>query len=126
MSKPVDLDLYQRAKATANLKYKKPSAYKSGFIVQEYKRLGGKYEGRKKEVGLTRWFAEDWQDVGGSAYPVFRPTRRVSAQTPLTVSEINPENLKKQIALKQRIRGEKNLPPFEARQSVGDSRRFAS
>jgi hypothetical protein len=116
MSKPVDLDLYQRAKATANMKYKKPSAYKSGFIVQEYKRLGGKYEGVGRPAApLTRWFAEDWQDVGGSAYPVFRPTRRVSAKTPLTVSEINPENLKKQIALKQRIRGEKNLPPFEAK-----------
>jgi hypothetical protein len=33
--------------------------------------------------------------------------------TPLTVHEINPSNLKKQIALKQMIKGKSNLPPFK-------------
>jgi hypothetical protein len=35
--------LYAKAKAKADETYKTHSAYKSGFIVKEYKRLGGKY-----------------------------------------------------------------------------------
>jgi hypothetical protein len=112
MSSPLDFSLYQQAKETANKIYKKPSAYKSGFIVKEYKRLGGKYGGKQKNAGLTRWFAENWRDIGGAAYPVYRPTKRVTSETPLTVSEIDPENLKKQIELKQKIKGSRNLPPF--------------
>jgi hypothetical protein len=54
-----------------------------------------------------------WQDVGGLDYPVYRPTKRVSEKTPLTTSEINPSNLKKQISLKQEIKGEYNLPKFK-------------
>ena len=34
------------------------------------------------------------------------------SQISLTPDEIDPTNLKKQIALKQKIKGEKNLPPF--------------
>jgi len=56
---------YTKAKSTADAKYgKKTSAYKSGFIVQEYKRLGGKMKGKKTKKGLTSWFGkEDWIDV---------------------------------------------------------------
>jgi hypothetical protein len=47
-----------------------------------------------------------------TSYPVYRPTVRVNKQTPLLVSEIDPKNLKQQIKLKQKIKGEKNLPKF--------------
>jgi hypothetical protein len=60
------------------------------------------------------WLSQ-WSDVGGKDYPVYRPTKKVSKTTPLTVSEIDPHQLKEQIALKQVIRGKKNLPPFESR-----------
>jgi hypothetical protein len=43
---------------------------------------------------------------------VYRPTKRVNKNTPLTIDEIDPANLKEQIALKQLIKGKKNLPPF--------------
>jgi hypothetical protein len=43
---------------------------------------------------------------------VYRPTKRVNKTTPLTVQEIEPSNLKKQINLKQKYLGVKNLPPF--------------
>ena len=112
MSAPNDKQLYEQAKRTANKKYAKPFAYKSGFIVQEYKRLGGTYDGEKTKLGLSRWFKEKWTDIGSGDYPVYRPTKRISAKTPLTVGEINKKNLKKQIELKQKIRGESNLPPF--------------
>lgn len=46
--------IYKRAKAKADKKFDKPSAYKSGFLVQEYKRMGGKYEGKKKSNKLTK------------------------------------------------------------------------
>lgn len=38
--------LYRKAKAKAKRKFDVfPSAYASGFLVQEYKRMGGKYKG---------------------------------------------------------------------------------
>lgn len=114
MSEPVDKELYDLVKSEADRKYKKPSAYKSGWIVKTYKERGGKYKGKKDEdEGLSRWFREEWKDVGGMDYPVYRPTYRITEETPLTKKEIDPSNLKRQIYLKQRIRGMMNLPPFK-------------
>lgn len=108
-----DPELYSLVKQYANLVYKKPSAYKSGYIVQLYKRLGGTYSGSDNEPKkLKEWFEAKWVDVGQKDYPVYRPTKRVNKSTPLTVQEIDPQNLKEQIALKQKIKGTKNLPPF--------------
>ena len=79
-----------------------------------YKELGGKYSGRKTDGTLTRWYKEEWQSIAPKDnYPVFRPTIRVNAKTPLTASEIDPISAKKQIKLKQKIKGKKNLPAFE-------------
>jgi hypothetical protein len=112
MPKPKDKMLYEKAKEIADKIYEKPSAYKSGFIVKKYKEMGGTYEGVVKNVGLKRWFAEEWKDIGGKSYPVYRPTKRITKDTPLTASEIDPIFAKKQIALKQLIKGKKNLPTF--------------
>jgi hypothetical protein len=114
-NEPLNKALYEKVKAMADEKYEKPSAYKSGWIVKKYKELGGEYSGTKTKEGLTAWYKEDWQDVGNKDYPVLRPSKRVSKKTPLTASEIDPSNLKKQVALKQKIKGEKNLPPFISR-----------
>lgn len=105
--------LYSEAKALADKIYSKPSAYKSGYIVKKYKEMGGTYSGDKPNTGLTRWYSEKWVDVGNKSYPVFRPTKRITKDTPLTVSEISPSNLKQQIALKQVIKGKTNLPKFK-------------
>lgn len=110
-----DKALYEKAKAKVYAIYKKPSAYRSGALVKEYKRLGGTYSGQKTKMGLTAWFREMWKDVGKKDYPVYRPTVRVNKDTPLTVREIDPKNLRKQIELKQKIKGNKNLPPFRAK-----------
>jgi len=112
MSYPKDKKLYEQAKEIADKTYKKSSAYKSGFIVKKYKELGGTYGGEQKNIGLKRWFAEEWRDIGNKTYPVYRPTKRITKDTPLTASEINPVFAKKQIALKQKIKGKKNLPTF--------------
>jgi hypothetical protein len=44
---------------------------------------------------------------------VHRPTVRVNKQTPLTVNEIDKNNLKQQIQLKQKIKNNQNLPQFK-------------
>lgn len=112
MPVPLDTNLYERVKKEADEKYDKPSAYKSGWIVKRYKELGGKYKDDKKTKGLKRWFREKWTDVAGLDYPVFRPTKRISKDTPLTADEIDPRNLVEQSILKQQYQGNKNLPPF--------------
>ena len=44
--------LYRKARAKAKAKFDVfPSAYASGYMVQEYKRMGGKYKGAKKAQG---------------------------------------------------------------------------
>jgi hypothetical protein len=113
MPKILDLKLYEKAKAKADEIYKKPSAYKSGYIVKTYTQMGGRYGDDGGEKNLKRWFEEKWQDVGHKAYPVYRPTIKVNKKTPLTVYEIDKQDLAKQIRLKQKIKGTKNLPPFQ-------------
>lgn len=108
----LDKELYEKVKKEADEIYEKPSAYKSGWIVKTYKSRGGKYGDDKKEKDLKRWFKEDWADIGGLDYPVYRPQKRINKETPLTSSEIDPTQARKQILLKQIYRGDKNLPPF--------------
>jgi hypothetical protein len=115
MPKVLDPVLYDAIKAYADIIYKKPSAYKSGFIVRAYKRMGGRYEDDSEEKKLKRWFKEEWRDIGHQSYPVYRPTIRVNKNTPLTTSEIDKNDLRDKIKLKQKIRGERNLPPFKAK-----------
>lgn len=109
----IDKELYEIAKQKADKIYKKPSAYKSGYIVKTYKSMGGRYQDDNKTKNLKRWFMEEWKDIGNRDYPVYRPTRRISDKTPLTVPEIDKSNLIKQIYLKQKIKGKKNLPAFK-------------
>ena len=47
---------YRKAKSKAIKTFgKKSSAYKSMYIVREYKKMGGKYKGKKSTNGLSRW-----------------------------------------------------------------------
>jgi len=115
MPTPINQALYEKVKMEADKVYSKPSAYKSGYIVKTYKERGGTYSGKREVKGLTNWFQSKWVDVGNGEYPVYRPTKRVNRFTPLTVSEIDATNLREQIALKQKIRGRFNLPPFIAK-----------
>jgi DNA adenine methylase len=110
---PVDKALYEKAKAEVYPRYKKPSAYRSGALIKRYKELGGKFKDLKDDRPLERWFEEEWRDIADEFYPVYRPTKIIDKnKTPLTVDEIDPENLKLQIKEKQKIKGKKNLKPF--------------
>jgi hypothetical protein len=108
-------ELYEKAKRIVYQEYPQRSAYRSGQLVKRYKEMGGTYSGKKDNSGLTRWFKENWKDIGGLEYPVYRPTKRVNKNTPLIPDEIDPENLLQQILLKQKYKGDKNLPAFEGK-----------
>jgi hypothetical protein len=114
---PTNTDLYNAVKIYADIVYKKPSAYKSGFIVKMYKKLGGKYKKDNTEHNLKRWFeGEKWININPlinkKGYPVYRPTVKVNSHTPKTVQEIPLNRLKEQYKLKQKIKGKKKLPKF--------------
>jgi hypothetical protein len=122
MNIPRDKDLYEKIKQKVINQYSKNSAYRSGQIVQQYKKefkkLYGEnvepYIGKREKGNLYRWYKEEWSDVAGLPYPVFRPTKIINKElTPLTVEEIDPLNLIKQSLEKQIIKGEKNLTPFK-------------
>ncbi len=116
MDKVKNKKLYEEVKADINKIYKKNSAYRSGMYIKEYKKRGGEFLEEKPKnidkIPLARWFREGWKDIGGEKYPVYRPKKRVSKKTPLTIQEINKKDLESKIKLKQKIKGDKNLPPF--------------
>lgn len=106
---PRDISLYQTTKKYINQKYPKPSAYRSGLLVQEYKkRFDKKYQNKKnpyigkktKKIGLHRWFSEKWTNQRGktgyhSKSDIYRPTHRVTKKTPVTYSELSKSQIKK-------------------------------
>ena len=60
----VNKKLYLEVKKEIVKKMPKSSAYRSGLIVKEYKKRGGRYKGQKKGGGLTSWFEkEKWVNV---------------------------------------------------------------
>lgn len=114
---PSNPALYEKAKKIVYAQYSKPSAYRSGALVKKYKEMGGTYKDDGKEKPLKRWFKEDWRNVDPgktkTSYPVYRPTKRVSKKTPLTVGELDPADLKAKSKKKQQIKGKSNLKPFQ-------------
>lgn len=52
----------------------------------------------KEGLALKRWFKEDWRTPGGSkdysdGDVVFRPTKKVSKDTPKTYGELSPSDI---------------------------------
>lgn len=117
---PVDQALYNRVKARVYKSNPVHSAYRSGMVVQSYKRaFRNKYGDRKSPYttsrgrsrsrsqsrsrsrsrsGLGRWFAEKWRNQRGEVgykykSDVYRPTRRVTKKTPTTFRELSPRRL---------------------------------
>jgi len=112
---PLNQKLYDQVKEEARKIYRKSSAYRSGYIVKEYKRRGGTYKEDGSEHNLSRWYREKWHDIGHKDYPVYRPTVRINEHTPLLEKEIDKTDLQNKIKQKQLIRGFKNLTPFKSR-----------
>ena len=123
MSIPKNKILYNLVKDEADRIYKTNGAYKSAYIVKRYKELGGDYEGKKSDnEGLSRWFKEKWENVNPEdGYPVYRPTNKITKDTPLTIDEIDKTNLINQIDRKQKITNQK-LKPFKSKDELNIAR----
>jgi len=113
MSKPIPREkaLYAKTKKYIYKKYPKHSAYRSGLLVQEYKRrFSQKYGNKKnpyignktntKKVGLKRWFSEKWVNQRGEIgyrykNDVYRPSIRITRKTPVTYKELSTKQIQK-------------------------------
>ena len=108
----------------ANKKFKIPtSAYKSAWIVKEYKKRGGTYRGVKKDSKLTRWFKENWVNLtrgkttpcgrhsvdNKGPYPLCRPSKKISKNTPKTINELSRKIILKAKKLKEIYKSKKRV-----------------
>ena len=106
MPQPKDKQLDENIKNEITNKYK-PSAYRSGLLVQKYKeeyyknhKSNNSYTGDKKNSNLKRWFDEKWMNQNkGVEYKnkgdVYRPTIRINNKTPTTFNELTQQQIKK-------------------------------
>ena len=118
-SSPTNKKLYEKVKEEAKKKFKVwPSAYASGWLVKEYKKMGGKYSGKKsKSSGILRWYKEKWINVcklpkkvscGRRStkckknYPYCRPSIKVTSKTPKLVSELSKKEIIKRCKSKRK------------------------
>jgi len=101
MPVPENTQLYEQVKSEINKLYPKHSAYRSGLLVQEYKRRGGTYTGKKPTTkGIVRWYQELWSNQRGESFyrlksDIFRPTIRITEDTPITLSELTPQEIER-------------------------------
>jgi hypothetical protein len=118
-SQPKDPDLYAKVKKQIYAKMPVHSAYRSSHLVKRYKaeyekKHGGSkqaYSGTSKKMnrdrGLQRWHREQWRsDTGEVGYrdrsSVYRPTKRITKETPRTFSELSEEDIWKAKQEKQK------------------------
>lgn len=118
VNEPVDKALYNKTKKQLYKKYPKHSAYRSGLLVQAYKKAFSKkyghskqpYKGKRtRKVGLNRWFSEKWLNQRGEVgykykSDVYRPTKRITKKTPITFGELNKKQIKRARSEKYRTR----------------------
>ena len=121
---PSDQKLYDKIKARvkSDAKSRWPSAYLSGQVVREYKKAMEK-KGKKpyksgspskKSSSLGRWYKEDWINISTgkkcgdvktkSYYPVCRPKKKITEDTPRTARSLSTETKRKMIKLKQKAK----------------------
>jgi hypothetical protein len=106
---PTDKHLYEKVKKNVYTKFKRHSAYRSGYLVKEYKKqFALKYaktknpylENKKTRSNLDRWFREKWMNQRNEIgykfkSDIYRPTKKISKKTPLTLNKITKKRLKK-------------------------------
>jgi hypothetical protein len=114
MPDPVDQKMYNRIKEQVKRDIPKHSAYRSGIMVQKYKKAFAKkygskspYKGKKTSTkGLKRWFLEDWRNQAGkigyhSKSDIYRPTKRITKGTPITHGELTKKEKKRARRIKR-------------------------
>ena len=98
-----------------------PSAYASGLVVQEYKKVMAEKGKRaykndvpKQKTGLKRWFDEKWIDIrtgkecgkvhDKNYYPTCRPSIKINKHTPTTANQLNDKEKHHMIKQKQKAK----------------------
>lgn len=106
MPEPRDKILYEKIKNEITSKYK-PSAYRSGMIVKNYKdAYENKYKSKNAYIGnrynsnLNRWFNEKWLNQRGvvgyqQKGDIYRPSVKVNKDTPITFAELSKKQIEK-------------------------------
>lgn len=115
MPEPVDMTLYNKIKKKVKKDIPKHSAYRSGIIVQKYKKAFSNKHGKKSpykgkktsKKGLRRWFLEDWRNQHGkvgyhSKSDIYRPMKRITKNTPITHGELTKKERKRARRTKKR------------------------
>lgn len=105
---PKDKSLYDKIKSDVYKANPINSAYRSAIIIKKYKeayynkyKSKDAYEGKKnKNSGIVRWLSEKWLNQRGEiGYKkqgdIYRPTIRVTKETPITFSELTSQQIKK-------------------------------
>ena len=120
---PTDQILYNIVKERVKSRVKRwPSAYASGQVVKEYKKIMEYREikpyitdiqkdKKEYEYPLNRWYKEKWVDIKtnkpcGSVktaeyYPTCRPSIRINSKTPTTSKELTLKQKEEMIKQKQ-------------------------
>ena len=100
--------LWRKARELADKSYKKPSAYKSGYITKKYKDLGGRFKCcNETKTGLSRWYKEKWVNQRGEvgykkSGDIYRPTKKITKKTPTTWNELSKKQIKKASSIKKK------------------------
>ena len=107
MPEPRNSNLYNKTKKNFYKKHTKHSAYRSGLLVQAYKKAFSKKYGKNKDPyigkktekkGLGRWFKETWVNPRGKTgykykSDVYRPLYRITKDTPTTYGELSKKSI---------------------------------
>jgi hypothetical protein len=125
MSKFLDKELYFKAKRIADNTYEKHSAYKSMFLVNTYKKLGGKIDDSiKNKSGTEKWNNEKWKNLTPYALgniksikktpacgyrgknqkdnpSICRPTIKIDKTTPKLAQDYTKSQIKKALKIKK-------------------------
>lgn len=124
-NKFLDKDIYNRAKKLADEKYKKHSAYKSMYMMEQYEKLGGRINKNLKKSGTATWNKEKWVNLSaiamgiesniknltacGEKHPkqkknptICRPTKKVNKDTPKLAQSFSKSQIKKALEIKKK------------------------
>lgn len=124
-NKFLDKDIYNRAKKLADEKYKKHSAYKSMYMMEQYEKLGGRINKNLKKSGTDKWNKENWVNLSaiamgiesdikklpacGTKHPkqkknptICRPTKKVNKNTPKLAQSFSKSQIKKALEIKKK------------------------
>ena len=124
-NKFLDKDIYNRAKKLADEKYKKHSAYKSMYMMEQYEKLGGRINKNLKKSGTDKWLKEKWKNLSPIAMgiesniknltacgqkhqkqkknpTICRPTKKVNKDTPKLAQSFSKSQIKKALEIKKK------------------------